>query len=114
MIVFTARTSQSPKEESEEFNFTEEDWNRLNKIIGYKEGDGGQSTISKADVLHTYLVVHMNHNASKLIGEAKEPVAELSCEDLSCAVKLYPETKVFDIKLGSYQLSSPKGLLAEV
>ncbi|XP_027361593.1 uncharacterized protein LOC113869468 [Abrus precatorius] len=107
-------TSQSPKEESEEFNFSEEDWNRLNKIIGYKEGDDGQVAVnSKADVIHTFLVVHMNHNASKLIGETKEPVAELSCEDLSCSIKLYPETKVFDIKLGSYKLSSPKGLLAE-
>lgn len=113
--MYTTRTSQSPKEESEEFNFSEEDLNRLNDIIGYKEGDDGQSAISsKADVLHTSLVVHMNHNASKLIGEANEPVAELSCEDLSCSIKLYPETKVFDIKLGSYQLSSPKGLLAEV
>lgn len=107
-------TSKSPKEESEEFNFSEEDWNQLNKIIGYKEGDDGQSAVnSKADVVHTFLVVHMNHNASKLIGEAKEPVAELSCEHLSCSIKLYQETKVFDIKLGSYQLSSPKGLLAE-
>ncbi|MED6185793.1 hypothetical protein PIB30_060531 [Stylosanthes scabra] len=106
-------TGESPKEGSEEFNFTEEDWNRLNKIIGYKESDDGQSMTTKADVLHTYLVVHMNHNASRLIGEVKEPVAELSCEDLSCSVKLYQETKVFDIKLGSYQLSSPKGLLAE-
>ncbi|KAE9596742.1 putative vacuolar protein sorting-associated protein [Lupinus albus] len=107
-------TSNSPKEESEEFNFSEEDLNQLNKIIGYKEGDEGQSAISsKADVLHTSLVVHMNHNASKLTGEANEPVVELSCEDLSCSIKLYPETKVFDIKLGSYQLSSPKGLLAE-
>jgi len=69
---------------------------------------------SKADVIHTFLEVHMNHNASKLIGETKESVAELSCEDLSCSIKLYPETKVFDIKLGSYKLSSPRGLLAEV
>jgi len=69
---------------------------------------------SKADVIHTFLEVHMNHNASKLIGETKESVAELSCEDLSCSIKLYPETKVFDIKLGSYKLSSPTGLLAEV
>ncbi|KAL2348225.1 hypothetical protein Fmac_002225 [Flemingia macrophylla] len=107
-------TSQSPKEESEGFNFSEEDWNQLNKIIGYKEGDDGQLAVnSKADVIHTFLVVHMNHNASKLIGESKESVAELSCEDLSCSLKLYPETKVFDLKLGSYKLSSPKGLLAE-
>ncbi|KAK7309084.1 hypothetical protein RJT34_05549 [Clitoria ternatea] len=107
-------TRESPKEENEEINFSEEDWNRLNKIIGYKEGDDGQLAVnSKADVIHTFLVVHMNHNASKLIGEAKEPVAELSCEDLKCSIKLYPETKVFDINLGSYKLSSPKGLLAE-
>ncbi|KAL2987622.1 hypothetical protein AAZX31_11G038900 [Glycine max] len=107
-------TSQSSKEESEEFNFSEEDWNQLNKIIGYKEGDDGQLAVnSKADVIHTFLEVHMNHNASKLIGETKESVAELSCEDLSCSIILYPETKVFDIKLGSYKLSSPKGLLAE-
>ncbi|CAK8539544.1 unnamed protein product [Lathyrus sativus] len=107
-------TGNSPKEETEEFNFTEEDWNQLNKMIGYKEGDDGKSDVnSKADVVHTFLVVHMNHNASKLIGDAKEPVAELSCEHLSCSIKLYPETKVFDIKLGSYQLLSPKGLLAE-
>lgn len=89
--------------------------NRLNKIIGYKEDDDTQSVISsKVDALHTYLIIHMKHNASKLIGEAEEPVAELSCEDLNCSIKLYPETKVFDMKLGSYQLSSPKGLLAEV
>lgn len=56
----------------------------------------------------------MKHNASKLVGEAKELVAELSSEDLRCSIKLYPETKVFDMKLGSYKLSSPKGLLAEV
>ncbi|KAK7307747.1 hypothetical protein VNO77_41077 [Canavalia gladiata] len=107
-------TSESPKEETEGFNFSEEDWNQLNKIIGYKEGDDGQLAVNgKVDVIHTFLVVHMNHNASKLIGETEEPVAELSCEDLSCSMKLYPETKVFDIKLGSYKLSSPKGLLAE-
>lgn len=113
--VLCSRTSQSSKEESEEFNFSEEDWNQLNKIIGYKEGDDEQLAVnSKADVIHTFLEVHMNHNASKLIGETKESVAELSCEDLSCSIILYPETKVFDIKLGSYKLSSPKGLLAEV
>lgn len=113
--VLFPRTSQSPKDESEEFNFSEEDWNQLNKIIGYKEGDDEQLAVnSKADVIHTFLVVHMNHNASKLIGETKESVAELSCEDLNCSIKLYPETKVFDIKLASYKLSSPKGLLAEV
>lgn len=89
--------------------------NRLNKIIGYREDDDGQSIISsKVDALHTFLIIHMKHNASKLTGEANESVAALSCEELSCSIKLYPETKVFDMKLGSYQLSSPQGLIAEV
>ncbi|KAK4262505.1 hypothetical protein QN277_028058 [Acacia crassicarpa] len=106
--------SQSPREQNEAFHFSEEDWNRLNKIIGYKEGDDGLSVISnKVDALNTFLIIHMKHNASKLTGEAKELVAELSSEDLRCSIKLYPETKVFDMKLGSYKLSSPKGLLAE-
>lgn len=68
----------------------------------------------KADTLNMSLEVHMKHNASKLVDGAREYIAELSCEDLDCSIKLYPETKVFDLKLGSYQLSSPNGLLAEV
>ncbi|KAJ7944655.1 pleckstrin-likey (PH) domain-containing protein [Quillaja saponaria] len=102
------------KDDSESFQFTEEDWIRLNKIIGYKEEDDGQSlTSTKGDALNTSLEIHMNHNASKLVGEAQDFVAELSCEDLNCSIKLYPETKLFNVKLGSYQLSSPNGLLAE-
>uniref|UniRef100_A0A2P2MGT2 Uncharacterized protein LOC105636609 n=3 Tax=Rhizophora mucronata TaxID=61149 RepID=A0A2P2MGT2_RHIMU len=102
--------------ESEQFNFSDEDWEQLNKLIGYKEGDMEQSVIisEKADTLHTYLEVHMKHNASKLVDHGgRECVAELSCDDLDCFIKLYPETKVFDMKLGSYRLSSPSGLLAE-
>ncbi|XP_050908625.1 uncharacterized protein LOC127122313 [Lathyrus oleraceus] len=46
----------SPKEETEEFNFNEEDWNQLNKMIGYKEGDDGKSDVnSKADVVHKFV-----------------------------------------------------------
>lgn len=87
----------------------------MNRIIGYKEEDVGQSVIvdEKKDSLHTLVEIHMKHNASKLIDEHLE-FAALSCENLNCSIKLYPETKIFDIKLGSYQLSSPKGLLAEV
>lgn len=55
----------------------------------------------------------MRHSASKLTDD-DECLAELSCDNLDCFVKLYPEAKVFDVKLGSYQLSSPNGLLAEV
>lgn len=68
----------------------------------------------KPDVLQTSLEIHMKHNASKLLDEALTCLAELSCEGLDCSIKLYPETKVFDLKLGSYLLSSPNGLLAEV
>ena len=70
--------------------------------------------VEKLDALLTSLNIHMKHNASKLIDESKERLAELSCEGLDCSIKLYPETKVFDLKLGSYKLSSPSGLLAEV
>lgn len=66
------------------------------------------------DALHTSLNVYMKHSATKLIDGSNEYLAELSCEGLDCFIKLYPETKVFDVKLGSYRLSSPNGLLAEV
>ncbi|KAH7549714.1 hypothetical protein JRO89_XS13G0070800 [Xanthoceras sorbifolium] len=107
--------NQSFEDESEPFHFSEEDWEQLNKLIGYKEGDDGQSPMinEKLDTLHTSLEIQMKHNASKLLDERLECLAELSCEGLACSVKLYPETKVFDMKLGSYQLSSPNGLLAE-
>lgn len=108
------RSRSSLKDESESVHFGEEDWDQLNRIIGYKEEDAGQSVIvdEKKDSLHTLVEIHMKHNASKLIDEHLE-FAALSCENLNCSIKLYPETKIFDIKLGSYQLSSPKGLLAE-
>ncbi|KAL6985853.1 hypothetical protein U1Q18_019226 [Sarracenia purpurea var. burkii] len=107
-------SSQSDMDESEPGGFREEDWEQLNKIIGYKEGDDGKFLIThdKGDVLHTSVEVHMRHNASKLTDD-QECLAELSCDNLDCFVKLYPEAKVFDLKLGSYQLSSPNGLLAE-
>lgn len=108
------RNSQSSKDENEAGYFTDDDLNRLNEIIGYKEDDAHLlPSHGQADLLHTYLEVHMKHNASKLM-EAQECVAELSCEDLDCFIKLYSEAKVFDVKLGSYMLSSPNGLLAEV
>ncbi|XP_050223282.1 uncharacterized protein LOC126673249 [Mercurialis annua] len=107
--------NQSLKDESEEFHFTDEDWEQLNKLIGYKEDNDDHSMLfnQKMDALHTHLEVHMQHNASKLVDEFHESLAELSCDGLDCSIKLYPETKVFDMKLGSYRLSSPHGLLAE-
>uniref|UniRef100_A0A1J3IIE4 Putative vacuolar protein sorting-associated protein 13A n=1 Tax=Noccaea caerulescens TaxID=107243 RepID=A0A1J3IIE4_NOCCA len=106
--------SQVSDGEGESVQFTAEDWERLNKVIGYKEGDD-QSTINNAkpDALHTFVEVHMRRNASKLYDGEKECLAELSCEDLNCSIKLFPETKIADIKLGRYRLSSPSGLLAE-
>lgn len=109
------RNSQSLKDENEPFHFSEEDWERLNKIIGYKESGDEQLVVTheKMDVIHTSLEVHMKHNASKLIGKNHNYLAELSCESLDCLIRLYSEAKVFDVKLGSYRLSSPNGLLAE-
>ncbi|EEF45057.1 vacuolar protein sorting-associated protein, putative [Ricinus communis] len=107
--------SQSLKGESEEFHFNDEDWEQLNKLIGYRESDDEQSILfnQSMDALHTHLEVHMQHNASKLVDGSHESLAELSCDGLDCSIKLFPETKVFDMKLGSYRLSSPNGLLAE-
>lgn len=114
--MYLFRKSQVSDGEGETVHFTDEDWERLNKVIGYKEGDDEQSIISnsKPDALHTFLEVHMRRNASKLYEGEKECLAELSCEDLNCSIKLFPETKIADIKLGRYRLSSPSGLLAEV
>ncbi|XP_052211647.1 uncharacterized protein LOC127814276 isoform X2 [Diospyros lotus] len=107
-------SSQLDKDESVPGALSEEDMEQLNKIIGYKEDDDGQllTTQDKGDVLHTLLEVHMRHNASKLIDD-QELLAELSCNNLDCLIKLYPEAKVFDMKLGSYQLSATDGLLAK-
>jgi len=109
------RKSEVSGGEGESIQFTDEDWERLNKVIGYKEGDE-QSIINNAkpDALHTFLEVQMKRSASKLYDGEKECLAELSCEGLNCSVKLFPETKIADIKLGRYRLSSPSGLLAEV
>ncbi|XP_077244890.1 pleckstrin homology (PH) domain-containing protein [Tasmannia lanceolata] len=108
-------SEQTSKDENGPGHFNEKDWEQLNKIIGYKEGVDEQllPTQDKKTVLHTFLEIHMKHNASKLITEYRESLAELSCEGLDCSVKLYSEAKVFDLKLGSYRLSSPNGVLAE-
>ncbi|XP_060207492.1 uncharacterized protein LOC132635217 [Lycium barbarum] len=107
-------SNQSVEDESENAELTEEDWERLNNIIGYKEGEEEPllATHDRRDVPHTTLEVHMKHNASKL-GDTSNCLADLSCNKLECYIKLYSEAKVFDIKLGSYQLWSPNGLLAE-
>ena len=113
---YFSRNNQSFKDETEPFHFSEEDWEQLNKIIGYKEGEDSQLGLlnEKADALQTSLNIYTKHSATKLIDGPNEYLAELSCEGLVCFIKLYPETKVFDVKLGSYKLSSPNGLLAEV
>lgn len=109
------RTSQSVEDESAPGTFSEEDWERLNNIIGYKEGDEEPlfATHDRRDLPHTTLEIHMKHNASKL-SDGQDCLADLSCDNLDCSIQLYSETKVFDIKLGSYQLLSPNGLIAEV
>nr|AFN89138.1 vacuolar protein sorting 13 [Mesembryanthemum crystallinum] len=104
--------SDSSQAEAETLKFKEEDWERLNKIIGYKEDDDGEVVGAKKDVVHTAFEVYMRRNASKLI-DGRQCVAELSCEHLECSGSLHQEAKTFDMKLGSYRLSSPLGLLAE-
>ncbi|KAL2233061.1 UNVERIFIED_CONTAM: hypothetical protein Sindi_1486100, partial [Sesamum indicum] len=106
-------TSQPVKDENEPGTLTEEDWERLNNIIGYKEGDDEELLIhDKGDLPYMLLKLHMKHNASKLI-DSEECLADLSCDNLEGCIKLYSEAKVINIKLGSYRLLSPNGLLAE-
>ncbi|KAG9142715.1 hypothetical protein Leryth_005471 [Lithospermum erythrorhizon] len=107
-------SSQSVKDETEPGTLTEEDWERLNNIIGYKESDAEQLSAinTKKDDPQLSLEVHMKHNASKLTA-AEECLADLSCDNLDCYITIYAEAKLFDVKLGSYRLLSPNGLLAE-
>ena len=109
----SVRGSESSQGKAETIQFSEEDWERLNRIIGYKEVEEGEYGDAKKDVIHTAFEVYMTRNASKLI-DAHECLAELSCESLKCSGTLHSEAKIFDLKLGSYRLSSPSGLLAEV
>lgn len=106
----------STKDENEPRGFTEEDWEQLNRIIGYKEGSDENllTAYDKGDLLHVLFEINMKHNASKLVTDNQVYLADLSCEGLHCSIKSYLETKVFNLKLGSYRLSSPSGLLAEV
>ncbi|KAK6935059.1 Pleckstrin homology domain [Dillenia turbinata] len=106
--------SYDSKDEGQPLHLTEEDWERLNKMIGYKDADDGQLLSNgRKDVLHTLLEVHMRHNASKLVAEPQQFIADLSCENFDCLIRLYAETKIFHVKLGSYRLSSPDGVLAK-
>ncbi|XP_076943882.1 uncharacterized protein LOC143614277 [Bidens hawaiensis] len=108
-------SGESVEDGNQPRSFTDEDWKQLNEIIGYKEGDNNEELPNeddRGDVVHILLEVHIKHNASRL-AEAHEIVAELSCENLDCLMKFYKDAKVFDMKLGSYRLSSPDGLLAE-
>ncbi|KAJ4951539.1 hypothetical protein NE237_028371 [Protea cynaroides] len=85
-VILKWRSGQSTKDESEPRHFSEEDWEQLNKIIGYKEGDSEQllTTQDRGNILHTFLEVLLN----------------------------YP-VKVWIACWGSYLLLSPNGLLAE-
>ncbi|XP_073000916.1 uncharacterized protein [Typha latifolia] len=104
----------SAKEETEFKGFAEEDWERLNKVIGYKENsDEYVLSFQDKNLIQFSLEVRMKHNASKLIIEGVECLADLSCEEFLCNLNTYTEAKTFDLKLGSYRLSSPYGLLAE-
>ena len=56
----------------------------------------------------------MEHNATKLLDDNYSNIIGLSAEDLKCSAKIYGEMKMIDFKLGSFKVSSPEGLLAEV
>ncbi|KAL6008541.1 hypothetical protein ACLOJK_034054 [Asimina triloba] len=114
-LILQWRTDQRSKDGNEAAGFSGEDWEQLNKMIGYREGVDGEvvATQDQENMLLTLLEIRMKRNATKLISEGQESLAELSCKGLDCSVKLFSEAKIFDLKLASYQLSSPNGILAE-
>jgi vacuolar protein sorting-associated protein 13A/C len=104
----------SSKDEEDSKSFTDEDWERLNRIIGYKENTEYIPDQQDMKLMQFDFEIRMKHNASKLTIDDSEFLADLSCQDFFCNLKMYPEAKIFDLKLGSYRLLSPYGLLAEV
>ena len=83
-------------------------------MIGYKENTEYIPAQQDMKLMQFLFEICMKHNASRLIIDGSECLADLSFEDFCCNLKMYPEAKVFDLKLGSYKLLSPYGLLAEV
>ncbi|KAF3782527.1 Vacuolar sorting-associated protein 13C [Nymphaea thermarum] len=112
-VIVQWRSGQPAKDGSEAWSFSEEDWELLNRMIGYKEGEDERLMEPKGNMLHSLFEVYMRRNASKLVGDNQKCLAELSCDALDCSIQLYEERKIFDLKLGSYRLNSPSGLLAE-
>ncbi|KAJ4777649.1 Pleckstrin (PH) domain-containing protein isoform 2 [Rhynchospora pubera] len=104
----------STKEEPELKGLTDEDWEKLNKIIGYSKENSDEFLLSIQDknLIQFSLKVRMKHNASRLT-QGDECLADLSCDELLCNLQMYTETKIFDVNLDSYKLSSPYGLLAK-
>ncbi|CAM6084054.1 unnamed protein product [Calypogeia fissa] len=98
-----------------EARFTDEDLEKFNQLIGYQEGQ--RSNILRGqeppNMLHTILEVRMRRNATKLVAQDTEELLELSADDLQCILHMYPKTMRVNVKLGSYQVECPEGLLAE-
>ncbi|KAL6906369.1 hypothetical protein ACP4OV_003970 [Aristida adscensionis] len=103
----------SSKDEEDSKSFSDEDWERLNQIIGYKENNEYIPGQEDMRLMQFCFEIRMKHNASKLTVDDSEFLADLSCQDFCCNLKMFPEAKIFDLKLGSYRLLSPYGLLAE-
>lgn len=96
--------------------FTDDDWKRVNQIIGYEEGKSSPMVPGEdqPDMLHTVVEVQMRHNGTKLLSASGESILDLTAEGLGCGIKLYTETKVFNVGLDSFKISTPEGLLGEV
>lgn len=96
--------------------FTDDDWKRVNHIIGYEEGKSSSRVPGEdqPNMLHTLVEVQMRHNGTKLLSASAESILELTAEGLGCEIKLYPATKVFNVGLKSYKITTPEGLLGEV
>jgi vacuolar protein sorting-associated protein 13A/C len=111
------RGSGSDESNGKDRELTEDDWKQVNEIIGYEEGKPSPMLpdVDLPNMVHSVVEIEMKHNGTRLLsGDRKVPILELTAEGIGCNVKLYPQTQVFDVKLSSYKISCPEGLLGEV
>jgi vacuolar protein sorting-associated protein 13A/C len=110
------RGSGSDESNRKNRELTEDDWKQVNEIIGYEQGKSSPMLpdVDLPNMVHSVVEIEMKHNGTRLLsGDRKVPILELTAEGIGCNVKLYPQTQVFDVKLSSYKISCPEGLLGE-
>jgi vacuolar protein sorting-associated protein 13A/C len=108
--------SGSDESNRKDRELTEDDWKQVNEIIGYEQGKPSPMLpdVDLPNMVHSVVEIEMKHNGTRFLsGDRKVRILELTAEGIGCNVKLYPQTQVFDVKLSSYKISCPEGLLGE-